>query len=134
MAQRNDACNLLVKQCCQRFEIEKWLKRPEKTRTHTHTHTQKKKHKRLKYDFISHLLKISKQCKLLKHLHSQKQKLKVTQFEKVRFMKVNELKLTHVELFQFFHILCAAANASELLCVAYLESIERFLYHSNLSF
>ena len=40
--------------------------------------------------------------------------MNVTQFEKVRFIKVNELKLSQVELFSFFHFMCAAANASEL--------------------
>ena len=51
---------------------------------------------------------------------------------KVRFIKVNELKLTQVELFLFFPILCAAANASELFWMAHLANIERFLYYSNL--
>ena len=32
-------------------------------------------------------------------VHAQKTKLKITQLEKVRFIKVNELKLTQVELF-----------------------------------
>ena len=52
----------------------------------------------------------------------------------MRFMKVNELKLTQVELFSFFHFMCVAANASELFCMAHLANYERFLYHSNLSF
>ena len=52
----------------------------------------------------------------------------------MRFIKVNELKLTQVELFSFFHFVCAAANASELFCTGHLENNERFLYHSNLSF
>ena len=65
---------------------------------------------------------------------SKKQRLKITELEKVRFIKVNELKLTQVELFQFFRFMSVAANASELLCMAYLANIERFLYHSNLSF
>ena len=51
-----------------------------------------------------------------------------------QFIKVNELKLTPVELFYFFHFMCAAANASDLFTMAHLEEIERFLYHSNLSF
>ena len=49
-------------------------------------------------------------------------------------MKVNELKLTEVELFEFFHFMCVAANASELFCMAHLADIERFLCHSNLPF
>ena len=44
----------------------------------------------------------------------KKQRLKITQFEKMRFIKVNELKLTQIELFLFFHFMCVAANASEL--------------------
>ena len=64
----------------------------------------------------------------------KKQRLKVTQLEKVRFIKVNELKLTQVELFLFFHFICVAANASELFCMAHSANIELFLYHSNFSF
>ena len=63
----------------------------------------------------------------------KKQRLRITQLEKVRFIKVNELKLTRVELFSFF-TLCGAAHASELFCTARLTHDERFLYHSNLSF
>ena len=47
-------------------------------------------------------------------MHSENKTLKITQLEKVCFMKVNELKLTHVEV--FFHFKCVAANASELFC------------------
>ena len=39
-------------------------------------------------------------------LHAQETRQKITQLEKERFMKVNELKLTQVELFYFF-TLCA---------------------------
>ena len=67
-------------------------------------------------------------------LHTYKTKLKITQLEKVHFVKVNELKLIEVELFQFFHFMCVAADASELFCVTHLASNEHFLYHSNLSF
>ena len=49
-------------------------------------------------------------------------------------MKVNDLKLTQVELFQFFHFMYVAANGCALFCMAYLENIERFLYQSNFSF
>ena len=52
----------------------------------------------------------------------------------VHFIKVNKLKLTQIELFQFFHFIRVAANASELFCMADLGNNERFLYHSNLSF
>ena len=62
-----------------------------------------------------------------------KKRLNIALLEKVRFIKVNELKLTQVELFSFFHFMCVVANASELFCMAHSASIERFLYHSNLS-
>ena len=61
----------------------------------------------------------------------KKTRLKITQLEKVRFIKVNQLKITQVE---FFHFMCAGAHASELFYVALLANIQRFLYHSNLSF
>ena len=64
----------------------------------------------------------------------KKEKLKITQLEKVRFTKVNELKLTQNEILSFFHSLCVAASASELFCIDNLENIERFLYHSNFPF
>ena len=51
----------------------------------------------------------------------------------MRFIKVNKLKLTEVELF-FFYLMRVAANASELFPMAHLASTERFLHHSNLSF
>ena len=54
-------------------------------------------------------------------------RLKVTELEKVRFIIVNDLKLTQGELFSFFHFMCTAANASELFCMAHLENNERFL-------
>ena len=57
--------------------------------------------------------------------------LKITQLEKVRFIKKNELKLIQVKLFSFFHFKCVAANAFELFCMAHLANIERFLYHCN---
>ena len=40
-------------------------------------------------------------------------------------MKVNELNLTPVELISLFHFMRAAANASGLLCMAYLANNER---------
>ena len=49
----------------------------------------------------------------------KKTRLKITQLEKVRFIKVNELKLTQVESFSFFHFMCAAASAFELLCMTH---------------
>ena len=52
----------------------------------------------------------------------------------MRFIKVNELKLTQIELFSFFHFMCAAANASELFCVSHVANNERSLYHYNSSF
>ena len=47
---------------------------------------------------------------------------------------MNDLKLTEVDLFLLFHFMCVAANPSEMFCLSYLANIERFLYHSNLSF
>ena len=52
----------------------------------------------------------------------------------MRLIRVNELKLTQVELFLFFHFMCAAVNASEFFWMAHQANNERFLYHSNLSF
>ena len=57
----------------------------------------------------------------------KKRRLKITQLEKGRFIKVNELKLTQVELISFFHFKCVAANASELFCMAHLENNKCFL-------
>ena len=45
----------------------------------------------------------------------------------MRFIKVNELKLIQVELFSFFHFMCATAIASEPICMAHLANIEFFL-------
>ena len=43
--------------------------------------------------------------------------MKVTQLVKVRFIKVNELKLTQVGLFSIFTFKSVAANTSKLFCV-----------------
>ena len=59
--------------------------------------------------------------------------MKITQLEKVRFIKVNELKLIQIELVSFFYFMCAADNAFELFCMACLTNNESFLYHSKLS-
>ena len=40
-------------------------------------------------------------------------RLKITQLEKVRFIKMNELKLTQIELFLLFYFKSVAANVSE---------------------
>ena len=64
----------------------------------------------------------------------KKQRLKITELEKVRFIKVNELKLIQIELFSFFLLMCAASNKSQLFCLPYLVNIKRFLYYSNLLF
>ena len=61
-------------------------------------------------------------------------KIKITQLEKVRFIKVNELKINQVELFSFSHFIYVATNAFELFYVAHLANIERFSYHSNFLF
>ena len=47
---------------------------------------------------------------------------------------MNELKLTEIELFSLFYFERVDANVSESFCMAHLENIESFLYHSNLSF
>ena len=52
----------------------------------------------------------------------------------MRFINVNDLKLTEVELFQFFHSICVAADAFELIYMFHLANIERFVHHSNLLF
>ena len=57
-----------------------------------------------------------------------------TQPEKTRFIKVNELKLTQVELFYFFQFIRIDTNASEFFDMAHLANIESFLYHPHLSF
>ena len=64
----------------------------------------------------------------------KKQRSKISQLEKVRFIKVNQLNLTHVELFSFFHFRCVDADATKLFCMTYLPNIKRFLCHSNLPF
>ena len=67
-------------------------------------------------------------------LHAKKTRLKISQLERMRFIIVNELKLTQVGLFQFFYFMCAAANASELFCTAHLANIKSFLCRSKISF
>ena len=44
------------------------------------------------------------------------------------------VKINSIWVILIFHFMCVAANASELFCMAYLANIERFLYHSSLSF
>ena len=68
------------------------------------------------------------------YVYTQKTILKLTQLQKVRFIKVNELKLTEVELFSFFHFKCVAANVYELFCMTDLAISELFVCNSNLSF
>ena len=60
----------------------------------------------------------------------KKSRLKISQLEKVHFIKVNELKLTGVIL--VFHFMCVAVDASEMFCMAHLMNIELFLCNSNL--
>ena len=43
----------------------------------------------------------------------KKQDWKKSQLEKVRFIKVNELKLTQIELFLLFHFKSVGANVFE---------------------
>ena len=54
--------------------------------------------------------------------------MKITQLDKVHFIKVNELKLNQIEWFSFFTFKCTAANIAELFCVALLENNERLLH------
>ena len=44
---------------------------------------------------------------------AKKQRFKITHLGKVQFIKANELKLTQIKLFNFFHFMCVAANGSE---------------------
>ena len=46
-------------------------------------------------------------------VHAEKTRVKINQLETVHFIKVNELKLTQVELFYFLHFTCISANPSE---------------------
>ena len=46
--------------------------------------------------------------------YTLKKRLKITQLEKVRFIKVNELKLTQVKLFSLFFFKRVSSNVSEL--------------------
>ena len=66
---------------------------------------------------------------ILTNLTRLKNKIENNTLEKVRFNKLNKLKLTQVGLFSFFHFMCVAANASELFCMTCLANIERFLKH-----
>ena len=56
--------------------------------------------------------------------------MKITQLKKVHFIKENELKLTQVELFLFFHFKYVGANVYDSFRLAYLAIDEHFLYHS----
>ena len=58
--------------------------------------------------------------------HALKTELKITYIEKVRFIKVNGLKLIQAELISFLHLKCVAAKIFELFCVAHLQNNERF--------
>ena len=50
------------------------------------------------------------------------------------FLALNELKLTQIAIFLFFHIMLVFSNASELFCMAHLANIKSFLYNCNLPF
>ena len=71
---------------------------------------------------------------ILTNLTRLKNKIENNTLEKVRFNKLNKLKLTQVGLFSFFHFMCVAANGFELFYKTHLANTELFLYHSNLSF
>ena len=59
--------------------------------------------------------------------------MKLTQLEKVHCFKVNDLKLTHVEFFQFFTFI-VVANVSEFFGMAHVANIEQILCHFDLLF
>ena len=65
-------------------------------------------------------------CKLVFHT-PLKTRFKITHLEKMHFIKVNELKLTEVEFFYFFHFMCIVANAAELFYMAHLAKNELLL-------
>ena len=48
------------------------------------------------------------------------------------FCESEWVRINWVSVILVIHSLCAAANASELFCMAHLANIEWFLYHSNL--
>ena len=52
--------------------------------------------------------------------------MKITQLEKARVIKVNELKLTQEELLSLNHFKCLVAKVSKLFHVANLANNERF--------
>ena len=52
--------------------------------------------------------------------------MKITQLEKVHFIKVNEIKLIQDKLFSFFHFIYVVANSSELFCVPHLAILMGF--------
>ena len=58
----------------------------------------------------------------MSELQTEKTRLKATQLEEGRFIKVNDLELTQVEFFSFLQFTCVAAIASELFCMANLAN------------
>ena len=59
----------------------------------------------------------------------KKQKNLRSELYQSKWVKINSSWVIFI-----FRFMCAAANASELLCMAHLVNNERFLYHSNLPF
>ena len=57
-------------------------------------------------------------------LYGEKTWFEATQLEKARFIKMNELKITQVELLWFFHFNCVVANVSELFCMTHSPNNE----------
>ena len=74
--------------------------------------------KNLSHVYLTHTGSIHKTVRHLKYT-LKKQRLKITQPEKVHFINVNELKIIQIELFSFFHFKCAAAYESGLFCMAH---------------
>ena len=62
----------------------------------------------------------------------------MAQLEKMRFVEVNELKVTQVQLFSFFNFKFVVAMYPNCFVLFisknYLANNDRPLYHSNLSF
>ena len=63
-----------------------------------------------------------------------KTRLKINQLKKVRFIKVDELKVIQIELFEFLHVMRVAFNPSDFFCMDHFSSSESYLHHSILSF
>ena len=75
-------------------------------------------------EFLIYFLRVLSRCNHFSSL--LKWKIEMPQLEKVRFIKANDLKLTQVGSFSFFHFWCVAANVSELFCWPFQQKINLF--------